>query len=1144
MNQGQLIDFVKVKGRFHRSVRLRFDFETGQGQDGYILTDTATELAVRILEALRDPKAPRAWSITGPYGTGKSSFALFLARVLSGKKNRGNPASHFRAEHNVHAQPFLCALVEGQRGSLGKAILQALSEAVAQWDVKPSITKRIRAAVRSDTPDTEVVISLCRELSDSINRSKVGGVLVIIDELGKFLEYASLHPEVEDLHLMQGLAEVAARSQAPFLLVTVLHTAFTSYLPIADHVRRSEWAKIQGRFQDVVFLEPVEQILRLVGESLEKDFPKAIARGFDRVAKETLKSKALAEARRRVNLDDLAFRCLPLHPIAALLLWPLFRSQLAQNERSLFSFLTSHEPFGFQDFLAKASSEGEPQLYTVDRLFDYASSSFGHALFHGSVARRWAEVTQALDRVRTDAPSLATEVLKTAGLLLLYGDSVGLRADDETLFASLPNRKGVRKAIDFLVEASILVYRRHQHSYALWEGSDVDVDALYKTGLAKVEGSGFATLVQDTLELWPFLARKHYFETGTLRAFDVEVLEGSEQALLDSLQNGQHVRDGRIVFVLAKTQYARKKLMELAKEVTSDLDSETLKPTIFAFPRPLAGLESALAEVQAWKWAIANTIALESDRVARMEILSRLSFAKDQLGAVAGETLGLRGHAFRPELSTWVCSGEHLTFGSGQHFLEWLSDLCDRIYHDAPPIRNELINRDKLSSAAAAARNGLMRAMLLNPHETRLGFEGTPPEVSMYETLLRDSGFHCQRDNRYEFSVPKDAWKPVWRAVKAFLRTTQKHRRPVLELFDQLKQPPFGLRDGVLPIILLLALLVDSDDVALYAQDGAFVPELRDEVLELLVRNPGDFEVQRFGSDHARKRVLAEVAKVLGKTGTSTESQETALLDVVKPLVVFAARLPQFTKNTKKLDAKAVGLRDTLLKARDPQELLFTDIPKALGIKRESKASPQALAEELEKAIRGLRRAYPNLLDEIEQELSKTLGLGGNSAQAKEQLRKRAEAVVPYAAEQTLSLFAREATRISNRDWREVLGRVVQKGLPPDRWTDNDAMEFQMRLQQLRSDFLRLEELVAEKGGMPAGRIVRVGLLDGSYEEIREILSIAPELEPAVEDLKDRIVDQLDCASAQPGGAEEIRVAALARALAREIERKHNRANG
>jgi hypothetical protein len=55
------------------------------------------------------------------------------------------------------------------------------------------------------------------------------------------------------------------------------------------------------------------------------------------------------------------------------------------------------------------------------------------------------------------------------------------------------------------------------------------------------------------------------------------------------------------------------------------------------------------------------------------------------------------------------------------------------------------------------------------------------------------------------------------------------------------------------------------------------------------------------------------------------------LLDVVKPLCVFVARLPEYVHHTKKLSAVAVACRDAILGARDPARLLFSDLPKACG---------------------------------------------------------------------------------------------------------------------------------------------------------------------------------------------------------------------
>ena len=88
----------------------------------------------------------------------------------------------------------------------------------------------------------------------------------MIDELGKFLEYATQSPTRGDTFVLQSLAELADRSaKTPLFLMTILHQAFELYAERAGKSQREEWAKIQGRFEDVAFAEPTEQVLRLVG---------------------------------------------------------------------------------------------------------------------------------------------------------------------------------------------------------------------------------------------------------------------------------------------------------------------------------------------------------------------------------------------------------------------------------------------------------------------------------------------------------------------------------------------------------------------------------------------------------------------------------------------------------------------------------------------------------------------------------------------------------------------------------------------------------------------------------------------------------------------------------------------------------------
>ena len=294
--------------------------------------------AGQILGELGRSGGARAWTLTGPYGTGKSAFALFLTDMLATAQPEHPRARELR-EHHLHGtRPLHPVLVQAERAPLLPAILNAL---LASGVTNRSIKSRVRRLLENPAVEQAAGAKLLAEAA----ATSPGGLMLIVDELGKYLEHAAREPG-EDVFLLQQIAEAAARSETPLLFIGVLHSGFGDYVAEGAGARRAEWQKVQGRFRDIPFSLPGEQFLDLVGSALETGLGRAYERRFRRIAG----GQGLREASERAGLRKRLFDCLPLHPATALILWPLFRSKVAQNERSLFAFLTSHEPHGFRNF--------------------------------------------------------------------------------------------------------------------------------------------------------------------------------------------------------------------------------------------------------------------------------------------------------------------------------------------------------------------------------------------------------------------------------------------------------------------------------------------------------------------------------------------------------------------------------------------------------------------------------------------------------------------------------------------------------------------------------------------------------------------------------------------------------------------------
>lgn len=1070
-----LRDLVRPPLRFHRSVHLPRDWENRDAPGGYVVTGAIRETAHQVLEELAATDGARAWTLTGPYGSGKSSFLLFLADLLARRRPEHPEAARLRADLlPKRAAPLTPLLIQTEAAPLIPAVAGSLAAAGL-----PTIRRRALALARSAAPSG----AKCAALLSEAAAESPGGLLLVLDELGKYLEFAA-GGDTEDIFFLQQLAEAAARSERPLLLIGALHSGFSDYLPGAGASarRRAEWQKVQGRFQDLPFALPDDQVLDLIAAALGRAPAKDAADDPYAARAAALAEALLRRSRRPPAAPARVAACAPLHPTTALLLWPLFRSKAAQNERSLFAFLTSHEPYGFRRFVdgETVAPKTPPPFFRLPRLYDYAVEALGSAAFTGPDARRFRLIAGALDRVPADAPPLAADLVKTIGLLTLYGDAVGLRPDRETLETALDDRspKAVRAALAGLTRESIALWRRHRSAYGLWEGSDLDLDDSLAQALAEREPAPLHERLRGVSEPRPPVAREHSVRTGTLRWFEPRLT--TPDALDEALAEPTRA-DGILLFVLGDLAPARARAVSARGATDADggraLFGELPPgwPVVVAVSRKPEALGAALDEVEAWQRVRERVPELAGDEAARREAAEREDAARRRFEEAAGPALGLSGHVLDPARWRWFFAGEEATELTGPRALQArLTDLCDREYVAAPPLRNELLNRSALSAAAAAGRRNLIERIVAGSAEERLGIRGFPPEFSMYCSLVEAGGFHRKRrGGPFRLDSPTaPAWKPVWQAIAEFVRRADAAPRPLTDLMARLEAPPFGLRSGPFPVLLALYLRLFGHRVALY-EDGLFVPDTGIETLERLIRRPETFSLRSLRFRPAERQVLRAVGRAFGVPESARDDER--LLAVTRRLVGGAVRLPAYSRQTRRIGDGARRVRDELLSARDPRDLVLRDLPKALGL-----ASPTGrrtdgaeYAARLETAVEEIGAAYPALLRRLEGELGRAAaaesGAGGAPAESAEtpadlprRLRREAMRLREHATELTLRQFLEAALRTDDdrTDWREVLALPLGDGLPADRWNDDRAERAEARIRLLAHEMARLRHLV------------------------------------------------------------------------------------
>jgi hypothetical protein len=297
-------------------------------------------------------------------------------------------------------------------------------------------------------------------------------------------------------------------------------------------------------------------------------------------------------------------------------------------------------------------------------------------------------------------------------------------------------------------------------------------------------------------------------------------------------------------------------------------------------------------------------------------------------------------------------------------------------------------------------------------------------------------------------------------------------------LFEELRKPPYGVRDGLVPLLLTAFALAHEQDVAFY-KDGSFLREMSGEAMLVLTKAPERFDIQYCKIEGVRLDLFEKLLAVLEiKSG---EHPRVKLLDVVRPLCVFVAQLPAYVLNTKKLSTAALAVRDTILHASSPAELIFTSLPKACGFepfapqKLDGKDT-QRFVKTLKAALDELRAAYPLLQERLRQQLRSAFDLPGSFQQFRTALAARAERVVLGVTEPKLRAFCLRLMddNLPESEWLGSLGSFLAFK-PPAKWYDAEEGAFAQEIGPLATRFHHVESIVFA-GGKPAKHAIGIRL--------------------------------------------------------------------
>ena len=350
----------------NRQFTLSTNIENGQTEGyRYIVTPNAEKVLQEIVNAYQI--GIHSFSIIGTYGTGKSAVLLNLEKDLD-HENRDKLL--LKNPDVLHEGGFEVLNIIGDSQSLSELLRHKLQGLVS---------------TDSDNP-----LTLLREYYSRLEKS--GKMLfVAIDEFGKVLEHAVKYNPEEELYFFQKFTEFVNATSRNIILLCTLHQNYSAYASRLTQTQKNEWNKVKGRFQEIVFAEPIEQLLYLAARHISTEKSWDVRNDSFRHVYQMAKDRKFIKSS---FLFDTATSLYPLDAFSAYAITAAIQ-RYGQNERSLFAFLNTRGNHSVMDFIPR-----DNYTYNLAEVYDYIVNTFYYYLNDANPdSMGWQSIRASIERV-------------------------------------------------------------------------------------------------------------------------------------------------------------------------------------------------------------------------------------------------------------------------------------------------------------------------------------------------------------------------------------------------------------------------------------------------------------------------------------------------------------------------------------------------------------------------------------------------------------------------------------------------------------------------------------------------------------------------------------------------------------------------
>ena len=780
------------------------------------------------------------------------------------------------------------------------------------------------------------IVELFEKVNEKLISSKKGytGIFVIYDEFSKYLESSISKASINDIKLLQDFAEKCCRSGNKQLhLMLISHKEISNYIDTLPKEKVDGWKGVSERFRHIIMHSDYSQVYEIMNCAIKKD--KALWKEFlvenghilDEL-KSTHTFKNVFSKSNKEEIINVIEGCYPLHPITTYIL-PRFSERIAQNERTMFTFLSSSEKNTLASFIKEITYKvGDRIIFlTPDILFDYFENQMRTEPYTSPIKIVYNTAKKILVSLETN--SLEAKLVKTLALVYCLNQFERLAPTSELIHDIYRDAgysfEDISTAIDKLIkEDSFLYLRRSNNFLQLKETTGIDIETSISNMIEKRKNMTSDVKIINDFNVEHYLYPVEYNTNKEMtRYFEIKFITSDELMNAPTINSFElETKADGVVLAILPNNKSYKKIEKYVLE-----KSESTNLTVFALPTEQTSISNDLRRVDAIHYLKAEN---KNDTV----LCDEYEIIEQDLNEIISNYIRSYTH---PEFgkSTYYVKGKRKQLFRKASFSHLLSTLCDEVYTKTPIVNNEPLNKKILTGAARKSR-GILIDAIFNSSKSNLEIEGGQ-ELSFKRSALCVPNILDESSPAKYFDTESNnislEFRNLFRVINKFIDEAKKKPTSFEKLINYLttSSKHIGIRMGIIPIYVAVMLSRISNNIVI--RDETSELKLNSDTICNAIENPKNYYLAVVSWSKDKEIYIQKLEDLFKDYLIDSAKNSIGYNYLLNAIVDWVRELPKYSKELKSDIPKEYIELINVLKTPGigAQEILFNRTKKIFG---------------------------------------------------------------------------------------------------------------------------------------------------------------------------------------------------------------------